>query len=214
MKPTYTTAKLFQIIIDKLEAKGLLPDSIDYATPAEDIPIITEEWSTSTSLCYGLNEGIYLDIMMNGHIDDIDGDNKEICMGTIKTLYVDDDEMLKMSALGAHFLIEATDFVNEHLDDFTWYGGDVKILNSDGSIEPYMSCYDMDSAYMRAEEYNNKNPGKENEGGNSQPNPREGKWAIVRDNTTRKMFFADKTPYIPTAEVGLDEQENSDKEEM
>ena len=37
MKPTYTTAKLFQIIIDKLEAKGLLPDSIDYATPAEDI---------------------------------------------------------------------------------------------------------------------------------------------------------------------------------
>ena len=60
----------------------------------------------------------------------------------------------------------------------------------------------------------NKDPGKENEGGNSQPNPREGKWAIVRDNTTRKLFFADKTPYIPTAEVGLDEQENSDKEEM
>ena len=176
----YTTDQIFTKIVDILKEKGFYPEDIlDYGNACswKAVPIITEAWSPVFKLDYGGSEGIYLDVSLEGNITD---PSKEeiVSIGTFKTLLESDEAMLKMAELQAHFIIEMYKFVNANLDDFTWYGGDVRII-ADGKLTGYLSCGSLDKAFENAVKYNKEHLS-------------EGKTAIVRNNITREWYYDDK----------------------
>lgn len=110
---------------------------------------------------------IYLDLWMEYTADG------KMCakdIGTFKTLRTDDEAMHIMAALLADFIIEEYAYVNANLDDFTWEGADVHVIEESGEKSKWgYSCGTMEAALKRKDEllmkYNK---------------------VIVRDNATRK----------------------------
>ena len=143
-KEIYTNEKLFTTIINILKEKELLPDILDYyLADHHSTHILTCEWDTVCNLNFGGNEGIYLDVYAEGNI----GNNVEkIRLGTFKTLYENREAFYIMAKLEADFIIETRDFVNNHLDDFTWTGYDVKTFK-DNKQTGHWSVYNKDRAY-------------------------------------------------------------------
>ena len=131
IKKPYTTAEFFNLIIDRVEDAGLLPDIIDYSLPTRDIyPIRTYEYFIKNRLDFGGNEGIYLNLWMEMREN---GEWVKLDLGTIKTLGETREDMEKMGKLLADFMYEANKFANANLDDFTWSGYNVKLIPVDES---------------------------------------------------------------------------------
>ena len=91
-------------------------------------------------------------------------------LGTFKTLRTDDEAMHIMAALLADFIIEEYAYVNANLDDFTWEGVNVHVIEESGEKSKWgYSCGTMEAALKRKDEllmkYNK---------------------VIVRNNATRK----------------------------
>ena len=119
-KKPYTISEFFNKVKKKLEVNGRMPAIIDYALPSDSYtPIKTDEFNITSRLKRGGSEGIYLDLYIEaeGHI---------INLGTIKTLYSDDDAMRTMGSLIGDIVLCVDDILNEEGDNFIWEGFNVK----------------------------------------------------------------------------------------
>lgn len=167
-KRPMTTEELFDIICKILKEKGRLPDILDYGLATHNpVPITNYEYDLKNNLDYGGNEGIYLDLWIEYTVDEKRCANN---LGTFKTLSTDDEAMHIMAALLADFIIEEYRYVNANLDDFTWEGVTVHVIEESGEKSKWgYSCGTMEAALKRKDEllmkYNK---------------------VIVRNNATRK----------------------------
>ena len=167
MKRPMTTEEFFNTISYILEEQGKLPDILDYGlTTHKSIPLKTCEFNLKNNLDYGGSEGIYLDLW----IEYFEGDERSMHdLGTFKTLLESDEAMHIMAALLADFVIEEHAYVNDNLDDFTWTGADVYMLDEKGKrLKGGFSCGCMENALKRKDELLKKYP-----------------QVAVRDNATR-----------------------------
>ena len=167
-KKPMTTAELFNKICSILKEKGKLPNILDYhLATSHPVPIRTYEFGLKTNLAYGGNEGIYLGLRIEYFAEN------EWCvrdLGTFKTLLESDEAMHIMAALLADFVIEEHAYVNANLDDFTWEGADVYMLDEKGKrLKGGFSCGCMENALKRKDELLKKYP-----------------QVVIRDNATRK----------------------------
>ncbi len=167
-KRPMTTEELFNRINGILKEKGKLPDILDYGLATHSpVSITNYEYGLRNKLDYGGNEGIYLDLWIEYIAD---GKRCANDLGTFKTLITDDEAMHIMANLLADFIIEEYAYVNANLDDFTWQGVDVHVIEESGEKSKWgYSCGTMEAALKRKDEllmkYNK---------------------VIVRDNATRK----------------------------
>ena len=167
-KRPMTTEELFNRINGILKEKGKLPDILDYGLATHSpVPITNYEYGLKNKLDYGGNEGIYLDLWIEYTAE---GKKCANGLGTFKTLRTDDEAMHVMAALLADCIIEECAYVNANLDDFTWEGVDVHVIEGSGEKSKWgYSCGTMEAALKRKDEllmkYNK---------------------VIVRDNATRK----------------------------
>lgn len=167
-KGPVTTEELFDTICKILKEKGKMPDILDYGLATHSpVPITNYEYGLRNKLDYGGNEGIYLDLWIEYIAD---GKRCADDLGTFKTLSTDDEAMHIMANLLADFIIEEYAYVNANLDDFTWEGMDVHVIEESGEKSKWgYSCRTMEAALKRKDEllmkYNK---------------------VIVRDNATRK----------------------------
>lgn len=167
-KRPMTTEGLFDTICKILKEKGKLPDILDYGLATHNpVPITNYEYDLKNNLDYGGNEGIYLDLWIEYTAD---GKRCASGLGTFKTLRADDESMHIMAVLLADFIIEECAYVNANLDDFTWEGVDVHVIEKSGEKSKWgYSCGTMEAALKRKDELLKKYPK-----------------VIVRDNATRK----------------------------
>ena len=163
-----TTEGLFDTICKILKEKGKLPDILDYGLATHNpVPITNYEYDLKNNLDYGGNEGIYLDLWIEYTAE---GKKCASGLGTFKTLRADDESMHIMAVLLADFIIEECAYVNANLDDFTWEGVDVHVIEKSGEKSKWgYSCGTMEAALKRKDELLKKYPK-----------------VIVRDNATRK----------------------------
>lgn len=166
-KKPLTTAELFNIIFGILKEKGRVPDILEYWHEAYDpIPIMTYEYDLKNHLEYGGNEGIYLSLWIE-YLDE--EDRKYYYLGTLKTLREDREAMHIMAGFLADFIVEEYEYVNSHLDDFTWFGVDVDAFYENGEKVGGYTCSTMERALKRKDEMLKKYS-----------------CVVVRDNATRK----------------------------
>lgn len=167
-KRPMTTEGLFDSVCKVLKEKGKLPDILDYGLATHNpVSITNYEYDLKNNLDYGGNEGIYLDLWIEYTAE---GKKCASGLGTFKTLRTDDEAMHIMAALLADFIIEEYAYVNANLDDFTWEGVDVHVIEESGEKSKWgYSCGTMEAALKRKDEllmkYNK---------------------VIVRNNATRK----------------------------
>ena len=129
-KRPMTTEGLFDTICKILKGKGKLPDILDYGLATHNpVPITNYEYDLKNNLAYGGNEGIYLDLWIECTAE---GKKCANDLGTFKTLRTNDEAMHIMAALLADFIIEEYSYLNENLDDFTWEGVDVHVIEELG----------------------------------------------------------------------------------
>ena len=139
----------FEIICNLLSEKGKIPESIlDYKLSTLDAsPMKTYEFSLKHNLDYGGSEGIYLVLWIEIRVN---GEKRLYPLGTFKTLREDGESMHIMADLLADFIIEQQTYVNEHLDDFTWEGADVHVLQEDGTVSSWgYTCSTMETAIKK-----------------------------------------------------------------
>ena len=151
-----------------LKDKDKLPDILDYGLATNNpVPIRTYEFDLKSNLAYGGNEGIYLGLWIEYFVGSERHTNS---IGTFKTLGESNEAMHIMAALLADFIIEEYAYVNANLDDFTWEGADVYLIDGNGKRMNWgYSCGSMESALKRKDELLKKYP-----------------QVVVRDNATRK----------------------------
>ncbi len=168
MNKPMTTEELFRKIFDILKDKGRLPEILDYSlADGNPVPITTYEFELRSNLNYGDSEGIYLDLWIEYFNK---GKKCQHGLGTFKTLYEDEKAMHRMAGLLADFIVEEHAFVNGNLDDFTWEGADVYVLDDEGKRLPWgYSCSSMERALKRKDQMLEKYH-----------------QVVVRDNATRK----------------------------
>ena len=168
MESPMTTEELFERINSILKEKGKIPDILDYSlATGNPIPVRTYEFDLRSSLDYGGNEGIYLDLWIEYQVED---EKRRAAVGTYKTLYEDDNAMHIMASLLANFIIEEHSYVNNNLDDFTWEGADVHAFKENGErVNWGYTCGTIEAALKKKDELLKHH-----------------KKVVVRDNTTRK----------------------------
>lgn len=149
MKKPITTKEYFEIICNLLSEKGKMPENIlDYKLSTSNAVFMkTYEFSLKNNLAYGGNEGIYLVLWIEVHVN---REKQLYPLGTFKTLQENEEAMHMMANLLADFLIEEQTYVNEHLDDFTWEGADVHVLLEDGIVSSWgYTCSTMETAIKK-----------------------------------------------------------------
>lgn len=168
MKRPMTTDELFDKICAILKEKNKMPEILDYVLATHNpIPLKTCEFNLKSNLGYGGSEGIYLDLW----IEYFEEDERNLHgLGTFKTLLESDEAMHIMAALLADFVIEEYAYVNANLDDFTWEGANVYMIDENGKrLRGGYSCSSMERALKRKDELLEKYPE-----------------VVIRDNATRK----------------------------
>lgn len=168
MKEPMTTSELFNKICAILKEKDKLPDILDYRlATSHPVPFKTYEFDLKTNLTYGGNEGIYLGL----RIESFTGNEWHMSdLGTFKTLEESNEAMHTMAALLADFVIEENAYVNTNLDDFTWEGADVYVIDENGKrLKGSYSCSCMERALKQKDALLERYPG-----------------VVIKDNATRK----------------------------
>lgn len=138
-KKPFTTVELFNVINELLKKKGVLPDILDYGIEATNpVELRSYQFDVIGIVNFGGSEGIYLDIYADGIVDN-SNTHKKIELGTYKTLRDDIDAFKVMGDLNAEFVFAARKFINEHLDDFEWFG--FGVLFYKGNSDQYSFGY-------------------------------------------------------------------------
>ena len=153
-KKPYMNEELFEVIVDILKKKNLLPDILDYhlAERHDSKEIRSYEWDTIGIINFGGSEGIYLDVYAQGEI----GNNEsKVRLGTFKTLNRSREDFYIMAKLQTDFVYETNDFVNEYIDNFTWTGYNVRFYKEDKRTMGYTTWRkeDIDNIIKRHMKY-------------------------------------------------------------
>ncbi len=131
-KHPYKFDEFFNKVTENIE----VPDYIEYVSadryptgsngyaPADSY-IRNYEFDVFTRTAYGSNEGIYTDVYIQGKYSAEDSDTVHI--GTIKTLYSGEEYLRKMYDFAATIYIEARNFINLNIEDFTWLGYNIQL---------------------------------------------------------------------------------------
>lgn len=83
----YTVKEFFEKVKEKICNEGNWPDGIDYALPEnKELEIRSSEFSVVSQVAYGGSEGIYLDIYLDGSIDEKQEKYSRMRIAVIKTL--------------------------------------------------------------------------------------------------------------------------------
>ena len=123
MEKPLTTDELFDIICRRLEENGKMPDIIEYWNSCDTLKkIISTDWKIYGKVQFGGSEGIYLDIHIEGIIDDDCKDYGDIYIGCIKTCHEGYEAFKTMCLLNADFIFEERAFFNENYRIFEWRG--------------------------------------------------------------------------------------------
>lgn len=138
-KKPYKAEELFEEICKQIT----LPDILDYhqGWRWDNAEITNYEWDFGNHLEFGGNEGIYLTMYAKSR-------DKEICLGTFKTLCETSEAMHVMANLLADFIIAGRKFINENYEDFEWEGYQVK---AEGQTWSYC-CATIEKARQRKQE--------------------------------------------------------------
>lgn len=166
-----TNTELFTRIFDQLKAEGKIPETLylEYAEPAPiKEEILNHHFDVTFTLTYGNCEGVVLCPYLSG---DSGNGNTLMELGIIKNLDRSDDTMRDMAVLGANFIIEATKYVNQHLDDFSWTGLNVCSYDSRGEYRGAYTCWSVEDAERTAQQCFRREHAAS---------------VVIRDNRTRK----------------------------
>ena len=145
----YKSDELFQIIMDQLKEKNLLPDILDYghAERWHTSDIRYYGWDTVGAVRFGGNEGIFLDVYAIGEVSQQGNRKEQVLLATFKTLDESKEAFKRMSELNAEIVFLMRDFVNNHLSDFEWSGYLVKFYDKDGNeVWHGFTCQDEEQA--------------------------------------------------------------------
>ena len=150
----YTVKEFFEKVKEKICNEGNWSDGIDYALPEnKELEIRSSEFSVVSQVAYGGSEGIYLDIYLDGSIDEKQEKYSRIRIAVIKTLSESREAMRIMAKLGADWVVDVTAIVNENMEDFTWDGFKVQVYNSEGRKCLGYYCMDKEQARKFYEKY-------------------------------------------------------------
>lgn len=118
-KTPYTIDEYFTELSSVLKEKGSL-DTLDYFLGSRETHALTTyEFQILSRLEYGGSEGIYLNLMIK--IGDF-----IYPFGTCKTLYDNNEAMLRMGQLYAEFVLASSEFVSKNEEDFIYEGYSLK----------------------------------------------------------------------------------------
>lgn len=121
-KRMYCNHDIFSAVKAKLQKDGRYPEIIDYATPADKVLYIKNDaWQVVGEVCFGGNEGIYLDVYAVGYVTQ-ETERERIRLGVFKTLLESREAHYLMSRLATDFAFETRDFMIQHEKDFEWTG--------------------------------------------------------------------------------------------
>ena len=155
-KTLYRTDELFRLIDNKLKEEGLLPEILDYGLPTrKPRPVKTISWDTIGRVSFGSNEGIYLNIYLEGDLGG--GTDERVELGTYKTLFEDKEAFNAMSLINTEFVFAVRDFVNAHMDDFNWVGFDIIFYKGEKQAIKYTTTRELASAREFIQECGKRN---------------------------------------------------------
>lgn len=118
-KKLYTTADLFNTIVNLMKEENTLLDILDYhLQTSSPTPITHYAFDIVGDLQFGANEGIYLMMYLEGNITKKDKEYNRIHIGTFKTLRRDRAALKQMSVLMSDFIWNGYQFVNKNIKDF------------------------------------------------------------------------------------------------
>lgn len=114
----YTIKELFNIVDNSLKEKNLIPDIINYGLPGNrDVQIRETAWDVYGIVNFGSNEGIYLDIYLEGEVtkkaknwDEIE----KVWLACYKTLGTSKEDFKKMSDLNTEFVFDLRKYINDN----------------------------------------------------------------------------------------------------
>lgn len=157
-KKPYTTSEFFETIVQRLKDKGSMPDNIlDYSMPTHCPEKIKHYvYEIENRLRYGGNEGIYLEVSIKLYLPSKDGPSDVTYhLGTFKTLLTSPEAMRTMGTLLADFIVESRDFIDDNIDDFTWYGYEVRGYTLEGKRMGY-EVQTLERANQKRDEFFNR----------------------------------------------------------
>ncbi len=139
-KEPFKAYELFDLIYKILKEKNLVPEEIlDYAQSSHygngDTPITYYEFDIEAITNYGGNEGIYTDIYISGIFNEYADKRDRVRIGCFKTLSTKKEDFYKMAKVGADFYMEATDYININIEDFTFIGWNIGYKPNDEDDE-------------------------------------------------------------------------------
>lgn len=174
-KHFYTTHDLFHEIMDEAEKNANWPDNfIEYASPypGQAIPLMNYKFDPQFVITPGSNEGLYLSLGIHGEFG-TEAIPSDAPLGTIKTLYADEDSIRKMAVIYGECLIAYNKVLDRRLDDITRLGFDMTPHRTDGKrCVTWTGIKGKDRAISRAKNRLEENP--------------EYDFITIRDNFTRK----------------------------
>ena len=156
-------AEFFEIIFKILKTEGKVPESLSYAEGYKydgNPDMRLDEFEVQTTTSHGGNEGIYISISVNGRLS---VDQKEIrcfTIGTIKSLYEDDNHYREMSILATEFYLTARKYIVEHDEDFTWDGFYVDYYTNEDINHGGYWCTTQERVEKNILQTNERSPGK------------------------------------------------------
>lgn len=137
LKSPLMAGALFEIICERLARKKKLPDILEYWNSSDDMTDIKlTDWEMYGKVQFGGSEGIYLDIHIEGYIENYD-ERKDIYIGCFKTLYDEYNAFKTMCILNADFIFEEKEFYRENPRIFDWTGYAVDCYKDGKNVYPF-----------------------------------------------------------------------------
>lgn len=170
-----TNQDLFNEIVATVKESGAWPDNIDYALSNRDrIGLYNYEIDPCFILKAGSSEGYYLDLAIKGNYS-LTEKHDIAFLGTIKTLDVSREGVMKMATLYGECLLAYEKIVNDNLDAFTRKGFDLHFIDPSGKTINFgfSGFKTLEKALGKFQEYKTKWPEKYEK-------------AIIRNNLTRE----------------------------
>lgn len=124
-------SEFFHAVDSILKAEGKIPAGIETAQPclsSMDRELRTTSWTILHTAAYGSNEGIYLDLAIQGRI--ADGAEGRFDLGLYRTLSTHDEDMYAMAKLGADFYMMGLRYLQDHFEDFEWEHAQIRYFCS------------------------------------------------------------------------------------
>lgn len=154
--PIITTENFFDEIVTMLKTNGEYPDILGYhCADRYSVKEIKDiDFDVRTGLMFGANEGIYLDVYLEGDIGFYDKDVHTFSLGTFKTLGTSKEDMRKMGILAADFIIAAKEYACAHKQELLRVGYQLEFYDGENRKSAlWLGAESKENAVEKAKEY-------------------------------------------------------------